>query len=1174
VSGGRKHEVVRVASSWWRRVVTVVVSVLMVAAGALLTAAPAAAVTAGSGPLLSGVATVAGTVTAVTGGTATYDNTTPGTTTIAVSGPRTIIDFAGLNLAATDTLAFTMNDATDIVVLRVATGTASIGGRLQSVVGSGFGGNVWPFAAAGVIFPGTAQVDVGGLLASSGAIADADFLDEDPNFSLTGANGSVIAQSSNGLAPYPAVRGHGSLVAFVGSSVFGGPRAQIGAAPGTRTEVLFGSAREASLTLAPRADGMDVLGFQPAGSPTHGATVHGPVTAADVFLASRPAGVFNTYTTLLGTATANGAVASGDGDVVVAAGGRLIRPSATDPMQPVLEDPAPDSISGPSGVVTAAGRLVFAASDDLVVSHGAQLSAPTVALRSGDRFANLEGSSTVASATGQWVVYAPRPEDVEHPSASTQGTLDSGRTAIWGEDLDTLPPSSIPGNRYVFSDPPDITVTAHDKAKNYDDAVLAGQPTELTATVAGALHPGISGVFLGDTGTVWTGAPDLTSDGAPATAPERPGDYPIVPSLGTLASPLGYDFVFVDGTLDVDDTTPPTVTPNPTGTLGDNGWYTGDAGLTWSITDPGTIASSVTGAGCGPVSVTTDQATTDYTCTGTSLGGSAAPVTVSIGRDATRPTLTAGSSIGGIAHLEGAWTNTDVRVDYLCSDATSGVAPGSPSPNVDPVTATQTLTGTCTDNAGNTATVQHQVNIDRVLPTVTDETLQLAGTGAAYVPGTWTNQDVELTWACTDEGGSGVADGSRSATATSSGTLQGACRDGAGNERNGQAFAVSIDTLDPAFVDLELTTGPVGGTSTSYEPGTWSRYPVQLNYGCSDEGGSGAAGAGPFGETLQQSGTLTATCTDAAGNEITRSFDVDIDDQAPTIGDLQLTTADGTVYTSGDWTTQAVTLSWTCTDVTGGSGAMMGADSVVATGTGPLRAVCADAAGNSVSSEAFQANIDTAAPTLADVPANQSLTTTGATATATWTGPTATDDQDTDVPVTCAPASGSSFPVGATTVTCTATDHAGNTASGSFQVTVTQPPATATFDKPIDKAPVMNIAKLGRVIAVKSTVTVGGAAVSGPSAQPVYLGVSSGISCSVSSTTDPIEDYAAGSSASGNLMQWDAAAQRWTFRVDTGAFAMKPNGCYRVSVYYGGTVTGDRATGGVLAGSFYVQTKK
>ena len=48
----------------------------------------------------------------------------------------------------------------------------------------------------------------------------------------------------------------------------------------------------------------------------------------------------------------------------------------------------------------------------------------------------------------------------------------------------------------------------------------------------------------------------------------------------------------------------------------------------------------------------------------------------------------------------------------------------------------------------------------------------------------------------------------------------------------------------------------------------------------------------------------------------------------------------------------------------------------------------------------------------------------------------ATDDVDGPVPVTCAPPSGSAFPIGTTTVVCSATDSSGNGAGASFQVHV------------------------------------------------------------------------------------------------------------------------------------------
>jgi outer membrane protein assembly factor BamB len=51
----------------------------------------------------------------------------------------------------------------------------------------------------------------------------------------------------------------------------------------------------------------------------------------------------------------------------------------------------------------------------------------------------------------------------------------------------------------------------------------------------------------------------------------------------------------------------------------------------------------------------------------------------------------------------------------------------------------------------------------------------------------------------------------------------------------------------------------------------------------------------------------------------------------------------------------------------------------------------------------------------------------------------ATDNADPNPQITCAPASGSTFPIGETTVTCTATDGAGNTASATFKVTVLRP---------------------------------------------------------------------------------------------------------------------------------------
>jgi hypothetical protein len=57
-------------------------------------------------------------------------------------------------------------------------------------------------------------------------------------------------------------------------------------------------------------------------------------------------------------------------------------------------------------------------------------------------------------------------------------------------------------------------------------------------------------------------------------------------------------------------------------------------------------------------------------------------------------------------------------------------------------------------------------------------------------------------------------------------------------------------------------------------------------------------------------------------------------------------------------------------------------------------------------------------------------------ATVTYVAPSANDDRDGAVPVSCVPASGSVFPLGTTTVECSAEDAAGNPATSSFSVDV------------------------------------------------------------------------------------------------------------------------------------------
>jgi hypothetical protein len=84
---------------------------------------------------------------------------------------------------------------------------------------------------------------------------------------------------------------------------------------------------------------------------------------------------------------------------------------------------------------------------------------------------------------------------------------------------------------------------------------------------------------------------------------------------------------------------------------------------------------------------------------------------------------------------------------------------------------------------------------------------------------------------------------------------------------------------------------------------------------------------------------------------------------------------------------------------------------------------------------------DTTAPVI-DGHEDVRVETTQTSAEVSYDAPAATDDTDGTVGVSCAPASGTTFEVGTTTVTCSAQDAAGNTASSTFAVIVVQVPPT------------------------------------------------------------------------------------------------------------------------------------
>lgn len=321
------------------------------------------------------------------------------------------------------------------------------------------------------------------------------------------------------------------------------------------------------------------------------------------------------------------------------------------------------------------------------------------------------------------------------------------------------------------------------------------------------------------------------------------------------------------------DPSGPTIDKVVTGTLGNNDWYTSDVGLTWLVADPES-PGSVVETGCVDQGITADQGATTYTCSATSAGGAAGPISVVIKRDATNPTIGGSSSFAPNAH---GWSKTDVLVSFACDDALSGVASCT-----SPVTLSSdgdglSVTGTAVDNAGNSAgATVSGIRLDKTPPTVSGATSPSANAAG------WHRSDVTVSFTC-DDALAGIDTCSPDATLTGEGanlSATGSAVDKAGNTASTTVAGIKIDRTVPT----------IGGAATpAPNANGWNRTDVTVTFTCGDAL-SGVASCSPPA-TLSTEGTglsATGTAVDNADNLATR-----------TVGGLKLDKTDPTFAWNG-----------------------------------------------------------------------------------------------------------------------------------------------------------------------------------------------------------------------------------------------------------------------------------
>lgn len=331
---------------------------------------------------------------------------------------------------------------------------------------------------------------------------------------------------------------------------------------------------------------------------------------------------------------------------------------------------------------------------------------------------------------------------------------------------------------------------------------------------------------------------------------------------GGLTATSSVTYSITDGSAPSIDYTLSPATPD-----GLSGWYKSPVALHWIVTEADS-PSTLKLTGCEDQTISADQVATDYSCSATSSGGTAAPVTVNLGKDATAPTVAASGGEGTPGTNN--WYISDVEASFTGTDATSGLLVATQKVMSSGEGATVNVDSPAfTDIAGNTTVAgaaSQTFRIDKTAPGVS----YTSATGTEGTDG-WYRSNVVATFTGTDAT-SGPATPTQTATSSGEGEVvlveSPAFSDNAGNTTSAGAArqTFKID-LTPPTVTFDSVVADSYFGSTAAKPTCTASDALS--------GVSGSCVVSGY-DTKTGTHTLTATATDVAGNTttVTQSYTV------------------------------------------------------------------------------------------------------------------------------------------------------------------------------------------------------------------------------------------------------------------------------------------------------------
>jgi len=555
---------------------------------------------------------------------------------------------------------------------------------------------------------------------------------------------------------------------------------------------------------------------------------------------------------------------------------------------------------------------------------------------------------------------------------------------------------------------------------------LTGNPKMLTLGVTKTAVP--STTLAGLTTPTSIGIPDcapttVTASITANTAGSAHLSFPVTAVSTSHANVDASDFDTSAASFRVNvaapDSTPPVISHVLTPSQPVSGWYAGPVAIDWTVTDAQSAITSQTGCQDETWSTQTSAAGHTFSCTATSAGGTAGPVTVNVKLDLTAPVVT--PTVTGTVGDNG-WYTSDATVQWATSDALSGLAPGASCEDVLVDTDQPSTTYTCNvlDLAGNSTTSTVTVKRDASAPVITRTVSGTTGDDG------WYTSDVAVDWT--------VVEGT-STPVTLTGCVDETVMDTAGATSSCSATnAAGLTASDSVSVKVD-TVAPVvhGAASGTTGDNGWFVGDVVVDWTYDEDGSGVATPCAQGSRTTDTAGTaFNCQVTDRAGNSAAlETVTVKRDATAPSI----TSSVDGTLG-ANDWYTSDVDVDFEVSDAMSGLSTTAGCDPATLTvdsaGTA-YRCEARDLAGNEASDEVVVKR-DATAPVITKA-------VTGTEGLAGWF----TSEVDVDWTV-AEDVSGPAALVGCTdttvadttgrTLTCSATNAAGLEASDSVTLKV------------------------------------------------------------------------------------------------------------------------------------------